>query len=132
MSQSKQLQHLPHTKANSIDSLYSDDKGNLGLIRDVKVFGHLCFALQQNLISLLLPILLHILLGMLENVFRLSLRSIVVAFCAAIWACLISSYFLRFSSVTGRVVNILDSCSAMFTLSYCQEILYIGNQTESQ
>ena len=73
MSQSKQLQHLPHTKANSIDSLYFDDEGKLGLIRDVKVFGLLCFALQQNLIPLLMPILLHILFGMLENDFSFTL-----------------------------------------------------------
>ena len=52
----------------------------------------------------------------------------VVAYRSAIWACLISSCFLRRFSVSGRVGNILDNCSAMSTLSYCREILYIGNQ----
>ena len=69
----------------------------------------------------------------LKMIFHLPLRSMVVAFRAAIWASLISLCFLRrFSRVSGRVGNILDICSAMSTLSYCRELLYIGNQTESQ
>ena len=51
----------------------SDDKGQLGLIRNVEVLGLLCLPPQSYLISLLLTVLLHVTLSTLEDVLSLVL-----------------------------------------------------------
>jgi len=67
LTQTKKLKDLARGRMNLVDATNSDDERKLGLIRDIVVAGFASLTLELDGGTLLLAILIHILLGALEN-----------------------------------------------------------------
>jgi hypothetical protein len=79
LKESQQLQRLPLLGINLVDTLDADDEGKLRLSGNVERSLRLGNPSQANLLSLLVVVLLHVLLGTLEDGFALLLVGLQIA-----------------------------------------------------
>jgi len=76
LTQAEELEHLANLRVNASNTSNTDDKGQLGLSRHVKVLLGAGHSLEANDVLLHLLVLAHVLLGALEDLFTLDLQAL--------------------------------------------------------